>query len=121
MRFLAVLTVLVLVCGAPQSPGAIPTANEMKSRSIWLKNHFGSRTATPPCSFTYAGREAGQLLAKWQRASSHHAFADRTLHTTSFTDPQTGLIVRCEVAEFRDHAAVEWVVYLKIPSATTTR
>ena len=120
MRFLAVLAVLVMVCGASRSPGALPVADEMKSRSLWLKNHFGSRTATPPCSFTYAGREAGQLLAKWPRAFSHHAFTDRTLHATSFTDPQTGLIVRCEVTEFRDHAAVEWVVYLKNTGSTDT-
>jgi alpha-galactosidase len=120
MRFLAGLVILVMVCGASPSPGAIPSADEVKSRSIWLKNHFGSGTATPPCSFTYASREAGQLLAKWKRASSTHAFTDRTLHTTSFTDPQTGLIVRCEVAEFRDHAAVEWVVYLKNTGSTDT-
>jgi len=121
MRLLAGLAVLVMVCGASRSPGALPSADEMKSRSSWLKNHFGSGTATPACSFTYAGRAAGPALAKWQRASSAQAFTDRTLHSTSFTDPQTGLILRCEVTEFREHAAVEWVVYLKIPSATTTR
>ena len=112
-RLLAASAILAIACHVFPSFAATPTADEMRRRSAWLKGHFGSRAATPAFSFAYSGDDADRSLHKWQRASSPHEFADRTLHVTRFTDPQTGLIVRCEVAEFRDHAAVEWVVYLK--------
>jgi alpha-galactosidase len=113
-------TILAIICHAFQSFAATPSADEMRRRSDWLMSHFGSRAATPVFSFAYDGHDADRSLDKWKRATARHAFADRTLHATSFTDPRTGLVVRCEVAEFRDHAAVEWVVYLKNTGSADT-
>ena len=119
-KLLAACAILAIICHAFQSFAATPTADEMSRRSAWLEGYVGSRAATPAFSFAYGGHDAGRSLVKWKRTASTHAFADRTLHATSFTDPQTGLVARCEVAEFRDHAAVEWVVYLKNTGSADT-
>ncbi|MBN1441698.1 MAG: NPCBM/NEW2 domain-containing protein [Planctomycetes bacterium] len=77
----------------------------------------------PPFSFVYGGRPSEDLLRGWRRevsggeagaaAGSH----GRIFWTASWTDPETGLRVRAEVAVFPDYAAVEWVLRFRNTSA----
>ena len=115
-----ILRIPAMVYLAIQCLAVTPTADEMRGRSIWLKDHFGGRMATLPCSFICNDRDSSQLLPKWKLTSSRHAFSDRVEHTLIRTDPQSGLALRCEVTEFRDHPTVEWVAYLKNTGASDT-
>jgi alpha-galactosidase len=99
---------------------ATPSADEMKERSAWLKEHFGGRAPAAAISFTYAGHDTSRSLLSWRRAASTRPIPGGTRHTTSFTDPHTGLAVRCEADEFRDDAVVEWVAYFKNTGSSDT-
>ena len=46
--------------------------------------------------------------------------SQRTEHTLTYTDPKTGLELRCVGVEFRDFPAVEWTLYFKNTSERDT-
>ncbi len=71
-------------------------------------------TSEPPFSFTFGGKPSAELLKGWQPNRQSRKLDDvRTEHTLSWTDPATGLIVRCVAIEWADFPAVEWTLYFK--------
>jgi alpha-galactosidase len=68
----------------------------------------------PLFSFTYDGRNSEELLAHWkQERSSRKVDDQRAEQTLTWTDPTTGLEVRCVGIAYSDFQAVEWTVYFK--------
>ncbi len=49
------------------------------------------RLAGPPLSFTYGGIPSAELLGRWDRFSTSRELEDRTEHSVTWTDPETGL------------------------------
>jgi alpha-galactosidase len=65
-----------------------------------------------PFSFRVGEELSGDLLAKWNKKMDHRNLdAYRLQHRLSFTDPRTGLEVRCEAVEYLDFPVVEWTLY----------
>ncbi|HQK95653.1 MAG TPA: alpha-galactosidase, partial [Armatimonadota bacterium] len=96
------------------------TREELAARDRWAEAHLGSGRQLP-FSFTYGGRSSTALLAKWpvqQRAEPLDG--QRTRHTTTWTDPDTGLVVRRVSVEYRDFPTVEWTVYFRNDGAAHT-
>ncbi len=78
-------------------------------------------SADPPFSFTYGGAPSGPLLEGWKVERSARGLDDRrTAHRTAWSDPKTGLEVRCEGIEYRDFPAVEWTLFFKDAGAADT-
>ncbi len=74
----------------------------------------GPYTAEPPFSFTYGGKPSADLLKTWALKREKTKLDDqRTEHTLIYTDPQTGLVLRCVGIEYHDFPTVEWTLYLK--------
>lgn len=66
----------------------------------------------PPFSFVYGGRRSEELLASWQCSrSSRELGGGSTERTVSYTDPETGLVVRCTSVQYGDFPVVEWTVW----------
>ncbi len=96
-------------------------------KEIWLgdmelindqKQPYNSQ---PPFSFTYDGQSSRQFLSDWKTVrNSKKIDTLRTGHTLTYTDPQTGLQVRCEAVEYQDYPTVEWVLYFKNTSDVDT-
>ena len=64
-----------------------------------------------PFSFYYGGRVSSELLPGWQRSMQVETIDEtRTRQIISYTDPETGLEVRCTAIWFLDYAAVDWVL-----------
>jgi alpha-galactosidase len=77
--------------------------------------------AAPPFSFVYDGRHSDELLADWRFTQSVDRLdAQRTRRTQTYTDPKTGLEVRCVIVEYADFPVVEWTLYLKNTGAEDT-
>ncbi len=76
---------------------------------------------TLPFSFTFAGQPASELLKTWplQRATQS-LDATRQEHRLTWTDPKTGLQVRCVAVEYLDFPTVEWTLFLKNTSTSDT-
>lgn len=67
-----------------------------------------------PFSFTLDGKSSRTFLHEWRRTVKSESEKDgRTLHVLSFSDPTTGLELRCELTCFSRHPAAEWVLRLK--------
>ena len=78
-------------------------------------------TTEPPFSFRYANQASAQLLNTWvPKRDSRMLDERRVQHTLTYTDPKTGLLVRCVAVEYRDFPAVEWTVYFKNTSDKPT-
>jgi alpha-galactosidase len=68
----------------------------------------------PPFSFTYGGRASSEFLSQWKLEREPKKLDDqRDQHTMSWSDPQSGLCVRCVGVQYHDYPTVEWTVYFK--------
>ena len=87
-----------------------------------MQGIYGQAYGTEPFfSFTYDGKPSSSLLGSWQlKRASRPLDAHRTEHTLTYTDPKTGLVVRCVGIEYRDFPTVEWTLYLKNTSDKNT-
>jgi len=80
------------------------------------KTHWADAGAQPftrtvrPFSFRYGGAPAGAILRGWNRRADTSETPTRTLHTASWTDPNTSLRVNATVTAFKRYPAVEWVL-----------
>jgi alpha-galactosidase len=87
---------------------------DIRERNAWLAERFLDAKPHLPFSFTYENGRAAELLASWPRKTSTKKLDDvRTQHTLAWTDPKTGLEVRCVAVEYADFPVVEWTLYLK--------
>ncbi len=67
--------------------------------------------ARPAFSFVYGGRASDVLLEEWPvRRTTRDLDPRRTEHQQVWTDPRTGLEVRCIGVVYRDFPDVEWTV-----------
>jgi alpha-galactosidase len=74
-----------------------------------------------PFSFVYRGKASAELLKEWKcERSSKKLDESRTERTSVWTDPATGLQVRCVGIEYSDFPTVEWVVHFKNTGAQDT-
>ncbi|MBN1347119.1 MAG: alpha-galactosidase [Phycisphaerae bacterium] len=88
-------------------------AGEMKTHSHWIAEHLLNPKAPPPFSFVFDGMPSDTALAAWQRTTEKKPLdQNRTQHTLVWTDPKTGLQVRCVAVEYADFPVVEWTVYV---------
>ncbi len=83
--------------------------NEIAEVQRWIAANAGS------CfSFTYGGKSSMEFLPGWKVETTETTLdAGRVQRTLVFRDPAGVLEVRCEIIEYSEYPAVEWVVYFK--------
>lgn len=112
IRILIFSVVAVLLAGAAWA--VQPTADELTAAHAWLSARMIDGAATPPFSFTYAGRPSSKFLRGWKlNGSGKKLDANRLQRVGTYTDPKSGLVVKCEAVEYTDYPVVEWTVYFK--------
>ncbi|MBN2292539.1 MAG: NPCBM/NEW2 domain-containing protein, partial [Pirellulales bacterium] len=78
-------------------------------------------SSEPPFSFVYDGKPSSELLKSWQHQHSIKKLDEnRTEHLQTWTDPKTGLEVRCRAITYSDFPTIEWTVYFKNTGKTDT-
>ena len=102
-----------------------PNADEMAKSREWVTGHFDFRTAdaSPETffSFNYDGKPSSELLRTWElKTASRKLDEQRTEYTLTYSDPKTGLIVRCVGMEYLDYPCVEWTLFFKNTSDKDT-
>ncbi|MCP4639871.1 MAG: hypothetical protein GY851_05535 [bacterium] len=71
-------------------------------------------TDDPFFSFTYGGASSRTFLDTWEFSrASRQIDEKRTGHTLTYTDPDTGLVVRCEAVEYHGFPTVEWTLHFE--------
>ena len=67
------------------------------------------------------GRSSDELLRQWAlQRSARDLDQSRTERTLTWSDPRTGLQVRCVAIEYHDFPTVEWTVYFKNTGTSAT-
>ena len=90
------------------------TPAAVQERDRWSQQHILGEKPVLPFSFIYGGRDSGELLSQWKlRVRSRNPGAGRTERSMTWSDPATGMVVRCESVEYTDYPAVEWIVYFR--------
>ncbi len=93
---------------------ASPTSEEMDAARRWVAAKLESESPDPPFAFTYGGRPSRELLGTWELEQAEQQLDDqRTQRVLAYRDPETGLQVRCEVIQYANYPAVDWVIYLE--------
>lgn len=117
---------------APLAMGVAPTPDELSAARQWAAARFQGSQEAPkaqpappseprapyvtnaPFSFLYNGRSSAELLKEWPlERKSRESSPTQTEHTLTWTDPHTGLQVRCVAVEYHDFPTVEWTLYFK--------
>ncbi|NQT36874.1 MAG: alpha-galactosidase, partial [Planctomycetes bacterium] len=107
------------------APATTVTDEEMATAGQWVAKRFvdggESGELVPPFSFTYGGKPSAELLPNWKQSHRVSQLDDRRIeHTLTWTDPESGLAVRCVAIVYRDFPTVEWTLYFKNTSETDT-
>jgi len=102
-----------------------PSPGEMAEARRWTAAKFEAAkepaTSRPFFSFTYGGKPSSKLLATWKvERAARPLDAQRIERTLTYSDPETGLVIRCVGVEYRDFPAVEWTLYFKNTSNKDT-
>ncbi len=72
------------------------------------------RAHTPPFSFLYDGRSSDESLPTWDFSETvERLSAGRTHYTQTYTDPESGLQVRCVGVRYSDFPVVEWTLHFR--------
>ena len=115
MRKMLEIGILTALCAmsSGSATAVSPSADELAKSRQWAAAKFEAGVE-PFFSFTYAGKPSSQLLKTWEARRASRTLDDRrTEHTIVYTDPMTGLVLRCVVIEYRDYPTVEWTLYFK--------
>lgn len=93
---------------------ARPALSPQKSRNTakWLTASF-AKGKRPPFTFIYGGVHSDTFIASWKYSLERLAQDDGAeRYRTTYTDPKTGLQIRCDLYAYPDFNAAEWVVSL---------
>lgn len=99
---LSILSLLLsnAVLGADACPGV----------DKWVTRTF-SRSKTPPFSFTYGGVSSSSFIKKWNYSFTREVSGGLLRYKVTYTDPDTGLTVECDITGYEEFKAVDWVLH----------
>ncbi|MCP4639870.1 MAG: hypothetical protein GY851_05530 [bacterium] len=107
------LLVATQIMGAAEPDG-------MDQARAWAESAFAA-PGQPFFSFTYGERSSAELLPGWNPQHQSEAIDDaRTRHTLTWSDPETGLQVRCEAVQYRDFPVLEWTLHFRNTGSADT-
>ncbi len=119
------LVVASWLLAAPLARAVSPTSEEMTETRQWMAGRFeagpASQDARPFFSFTYGGKPSAELLKTWVLTRATRPLdGKRTEYTLTYTDPKTGLVLRCVGVGYREFPTVEWTLHFRNSSDRNT-
>ncbi len=110
VRWTAVLVIFIacLTIGSLQTYGKSANGTDVHK---WAEQHF-AKGKVPPFSFVYGGTSSDKFIKSWKYKAEKLTTAEPNSAMTvyTYTDQQSGLVVKCTVTSFNDFPAVEWVL-----------
>lgn len=86
----------------------------MQTAGAWCETSFAGPHKALPFSFTYDGQPSSSVLGNWKLTTADEVLSDkRQQRTLIYTDPKTGLELKCVAVRFGDFPAVEWTLFLR--------
>jgi alpha-galactosidase len=119
MKTKVLLSAVVLACllSAHTAWAVSPTKAELgkaMARAAIAFRHGPGGGVDSFASFTYDGKPSAKLLPSWKRTRITRRLGDNRMEQTLiYTDPKTGLVVRCVGVQYGDFPVFEWTLYFK--------
>jgi alpha-galactosidase len=87
----------------------------------WVEQYF-AKGMVPPFSFVYGGKSSDNFIRNWNYSVEKKISDDPDVKESVYTysDKQSGLVVKCFVTCFNDFKAVEWVLRFSNTSGKIT-
>lgn len=121
MNVWMVVGVALLTALAVSAQGATPTQSEMGAARAWTRTHLGPGEAQLPFSFRVGDRISSEFLKQCRRTRRVEKLGSgRTLTTTEWLDPETGLEIRCASVVYADYPVTEWTLWFRNTGAADT-
>ena len=93
-QFLFCITVGLSILSPRLAPAVSPTAAELAAARQWTAARL--ENAGPLFSFTYDGKPSAEVLKTWElKRASRELDSQRTERTLTYTQPKTGMLLRC--------------------------
>jgi alpha-galactosidase len=125
--------ILFLLAQAPFAQAVSVSPEEMAEAHQWAAARFEGTLSSVglPFSFVFGGQPSSELLKQWKLEHTSRPLAEvgapapeagrgKTEHTLSWTDPTSGLQLRCVALEYHDFPTVEWTLYFKNTATNPT-
>ena len=103
-----------------------PTPAEMAEARRWAAAKLEGvaappYTTDPLFSFVCGGKPSAEVLKAWAvKRQKRKLDASRTEHTLVYSEPGSGLVIRCVAIEYHDFPTVEWTLYFKNAGSADT-
>lgn len=108
------IVLFILVFSTLSALAVSPSASEIKMAQEFMQSALISTNPNLPFSFVYGSKPSDDLLFSWKvEQQTHELDSSRTERTTTYTDRQTGLVVKCVAVRYSDFPVVEWTLYFK--------
>ena len=121
---LGLILLSVSLSGAETPPLPSTPAPEFAEAQAWFGQFQSSPAAVTvrlPFTFMYDGQPSAQLLSGWAATHSERALdAQRQERVLTFTDPKSGLQLRCVAVSYNDYPTVEWTLYFRNSGSADT-
>ncbi len=107
--------IAAIACISTATWGVTPMSVELKkSRDFATVAFDPSKPSYLPFSFIYDNKASSQILSSWTiKSSVVKTEKDCIERVLTCTDPATGLEIRCDIKQYLDLPAIEWVLHLK--------
>lgn len=109
------LIILIISLWAFPLVAVTTTQDEMTIVRQWIAERLDKeKQKAQPFSFVFNGTPSEKLLEAWQREATTRKLDDqRTEHILKYSDPGSGVLVRCIGIAYNDFPAVEWILELE--------
>jgi len=111
MKNLLLPFILLLLPGIFLNYQVTYAQHEKSDISQWVENNF-AKNKIPPFSFVYGGKNSDTFIKSWQYKAEKKTTINPDVEESVYTysDTQSGLVVKCFVTCFHDFQAVEWLL-----------
>lgn len=123
MRLMMGLLMMGVAIGSlgTQAMAVMPTKAEVSIADRWAKTNLTPKSPTLPFSFVYDGKPSSGLLGTWKSScTATDLDSQRVKRVITYTDPKTGLEVRCSAVIYKDFPTVEWTVCFRNTGSVDT-
>ena len=122
MKILVVLLFIMVKTGISRSQSSVSIPSDNEAVKLWVKKYF-SKGQIPPFSFLYGGKNSDTFISSWKFSKMELETSEPNTEksVSTYTDPRSGLVVRCFITCFNDFPAVEWVLRFSNTSTKNSR
>ena len=113
-RLLWLAVLLLLPAMGTLAQVSVRVGRHVPNVETWIRNTF-AHGKVPPFSFVYDGQPSALFIKTWlyEASSQPTGNPDEVIYTFTYTHPQDGLRVRCDVKGYLSYGSIDWTLHVE--------